>query len=215
MHRRKQPVDLTVHMHNSACYNGQKAVDKMRRNRMIHVYHPPDPPDLSPCEIWLCGVLKDRIKENVCWNAGEVEELVAVYGVMWLWTKCSWCSLSRWDGSNGSANTAENIFLNKPRSTCTFRPHSQEVWGAEVTGTPVVGLPAHSDVLERSLWVRRNLLQILSAFQKDAYGLSSVYKWVQAFKTVHIQLWTNTGPETAVRWHRFQNSLIVSAKRIS
>jgi hypothetical protein len=39
--RRKHPIELAVHMDDSSCHDGQKIVDKMRRNHMLHLHHPP------------------------------------------------------------------------------------------------------------------------------------------------------------------------------
>jgi hypothetical protein len=48
LRRRKQPTKLAVHIENPGCHNGQKVVDKMRRNHMIRFEHPLYLPGLSP-----------------------------------------------------------------------------------------------------------------------------------------------------------------------
>jgi hypothetical protein len=85
--------------------------------------HRQDSPDLSPNDFWLFGVLKNRVKENVLRNEGELEAFV-----------CDLRNNITMDGGNscsasGSANTTENMFLKKPRSVCTSQPPGQDGWG--------------------------------------------------------------------------------------
>jgi transposase len=74
--RRKQPVELAADMNNLRRHNGQKVIDKMKRNHMMRLDHPPYSPDSSPCDFWLFVVLKNRMKENGLRNADEVDDSV-------------------------------------------------------------------------------------------------------------------------------------------
>jgi hypothetical protein len=74
LRKRKHPIELAVHMDNGCCHNGQKVVEKNRRNHMIRLDHSPHSPDLSLCYFWSFGVLKNGMKETEFGNADEVEE---------------------------------------------------------------------------------------------------------------------------------------------
>jgi hypothetical protein len=76
LRQREHPIELAVHLDNLPCHNGQKAVDKMRHKNMIRLDHAPCSSDLSRCDFWLFGVLKNRKKETVFGNAGDVEDII-------------------------------------------------------------------------------------------------------------------------------------------
>jgi hypothetical protein len=76
LHRRKYSIELAMHIDNSSRHNRHKVVDKMRRNHVMPLDHPPYSLDLSPGDFSLFGVLKNRIKETVFRNADEVEDFV-------------------------------------------------------------------------------------------------------------------------------------------
>jgi hypothetical protein len=52
-------------MDNSMCHNGRKVTDELEVLRLEGIPHPPYSPDLSPCDFWLFGVLKQNIKDQV------------------------------------------------------------------------------------------------------------------------------------------------------
>jgi histone-lysine N-methyltransferase SETMAR len=60
--RRNPRTDFMVHMDNSAYHNGHKITNGFDRRHIILAPHPPYPPDLSPCDFWLFGFLKESIK---------------------------------------------------------------------------------------------------------------------------------------------------------
>jgi hypothetical protein len=59
LRRLKHPIELAVHIDNLYGHNGQNVVDKMRRNHIIPHDHPLYSPDLTPCDLWLFGILKN------------------------------------------------------------------------------------------------------------------------------------------------------------
>jgi transposase len=61
--RRVHRGDFFVHMDNSMCHNGhngRKVTDELEVLRLNRVPHPPYSPDLSPCDFWLFGMLKQE-----------------------------------------------------------------------------------------------------------------------------------------------------------
>jgi transposase len=63
--RRKGLPSFSVHMDNSMCYNGAKITEKLEKRRIARAPHPPYSPDLSPCDFWLFGILKQKMKGRV------------------------------------------------------------------------------------------------------------------------------------------------------
>jgi hypothetical protein len=79
LRERKHAIELSVHMDNSRRHDGQRVVDRMRRNRIIGLDHPPYSPDLSPCDFWLFEVSKHRLTETVSRNGDGVEDFVSSF----------------------------------------------------------------------------------------------------------------------------------------
>jgi histone-lysine N-methyltransferase SETMAR len=52
-------------MDNSMCHNGAKISEKLEKRHIARVPHPPYSPDLSLCDFWLFGILKQKMKEQV------------------------------------------------------------------------------------------------------------------------------------------------------
>jgi hypothetical protein len=46
------------------CHNGRKGTDELGNLKLDCVTHPPYSPDLSPCDFWLFGMLKQNIKDR-------------------------------------------------------------------------------------------------------------------------------------------------------
>jgi transposase len=74
--RRKGLPSFSVHMNNSMCYNGAKITEKLEKRHIARAPHPPYSPDLSPCDFWLFGILKQKMKERVFQS--EEQNLAAV-----------------------------------------------------------------------------------------------------------------------------------------
>jgi hypothetical protein len=62
--RRKRFSAFSVHLDNSMCHNDHKATGKFNQGSMERAPHPPDPPDISPCDFWLFGMLKHHMKDR-------------------------------------------------------------------------------------------------------------------------------------------------------
>jgi hypothetical protein len=57
------PATFWVHMDNPMCHDGSKVVSKFDKYQIARLPHPPDSPDLSPCDFWLFGMLKKILKD--------------------------------------------------------------------------------------------------------------------------------------------------------
>jgi hypothetical protein len=79
-------------MNNLMCHNGRKVTDELGNLKLDRVPHSPYSPDLSPCDFWLFGMLKQRIKDRAfamieeilnavrdVWSGVTLEELQSVF----------------------------------------------------------------------------------------------------------------------------------------
>jgi hypothetical protein len=55
--RRKGLPSFSVYMDNSMCHTGAKTIEKLEKRHIARVLHPSYSPDLSPCDLWLFGIL--------------------------------------------------------------------------------------------------------------------------------------------------------------
>jgi hypothetical protein len=63
--RRHHPwVAFSVHMGNSHCHNGRTATAEFDRRRFGCTEYPPYSPDLSTCDFWPFGFLKEKLKDS-------------------------------------------------------------------------------------------------------------------------------------------------------
>jgi histone-lysine N-methyltransferase SETMAR len=63
--RRHHPgVIFSVDIDNSRCHSGRMATAEFGRRRLGRTEHPPYSPDLSPCDCWLFGFLKEKLKDR-------------------------------------------------------------------------------------------------------------------------------------------------------
>jgi hypothetical protein len=51
-------------MDNSMCHNAQQVVDESRHLKILRAPHPPDSPDISPCDFWMFGDFKGKLKDR-------------------------------------------------------------------------------------------------------------------------------------------------------
>jgi transposase len=63
--RRKGLPSFSVHMENSKCHDGAKINEKLEKPHTARAPHPPYSPDISPCDFWLFGILKQKMTERV------------------------------------------------------------------------------------------------------------------------------------------------------
>jgi transposase len=79
-------------MDNSICHNGAKITEKFGKKHIARAPHPYYSPDLSPCNFWLFGILKEKMKDRVfrseeqnlgtitkSWNELTFEEIQRVF----------------------------------------------------------------------------------------------------------------------------------------
>jgi histone-lysine N-methyltransferase SETMAR len=90
--RRKQGLPFLIHMDNSAHHNGYKITDKLTTAYITLAPHPPYSSDLSPCNFWLFGFLKESMKGTELSTEDQVAE-----GITTIWrgvtlTRCNTCS---------------------------------------------------------------------------------------------------------------------------
>jgi histone-lysine N-methyltransferase SETMAR len=75
-HRRKTGRTFWVHMNNSMCENGSKIISTFAKHHLLRMPHPPDSPDISPCDCWLFGLLKRIFKDREFSSSEQVEEAI-------------------------------------------------------------------------------------------------------------------------------------------
>jgi hypothetical protein len=72
--------EFFVHMDNSMCHNGRMVTEELGRLKLDRVPHLPYSPDLSPCDFWLFGILKDKIKDRLF---RTIEEIITAVHRVW------------------------------------------------------------------------------------------------------------------------------------
>jgi hypothetical protein len=61
--RRKTAINFSVHINNSICRNGHRVVDELRLLNILRAPHPLYSPDISPCDFWMFGDFKRKLKD--------------------------------------------------------------------------------------------------------------------------------------------------------
>jgi hypothetical protein len=54
-----------VHIDNSICHNDRKVTDEFDNLKLDRIPHLPYSQDLSPCDFWSFGMLKQKIKDRM------------------------------------------------------------------------------------------------------------------------------------------------------
>jgi hypothetical protein len=67
-------------MDNSMCHNGRKVTDEFDNLKLDRVQYPHHSPDLSRCDFWLFGMLKQTIKDR---EFHAVEVNVSIFHEIW------------------------------------------------------------------------------------------------------------------------------------
>jgi hypothetical protein len=70
--RRKGLPSFSVHMDKSMYHNDAKITEKLEKRHIARAPHPPDSPDLSPCDMLLFGILKQKMKVRVFQNEEQI-----------------------------------------------------------------------------------------------------------------------------------------------
>jgi hypothetical protein len=76
--RRMPLATFWLHMDNSMCHNGSKVVSKFNKHHITRLQRPPYLPDLSPCDFWLFGMLKEILKDREFHSHDEIEEAITM-----------------------------------------------------------------------------------------------------------------------------------------
>jgi hypothetical protein len=67
-------------MDNSMCHNGRKVTDEFDDLKLQRITHPSYSPYLSPCDFWLFGMLKQKMKDR---EFSGVEEIINAVQEIW------------------------------------------------------------------------------------------------------------------------------------
>jgi hypothetical protein len=52
-------------MDNSMCHNGARITEKLEKRQIARAPHSHYSPNITPCDFWLFGILKQKMKERV------------------------------------------------------------------------------------------------------------------------------------------------------
>lgn len=63
---------IFIHMDNAPCHNSKATIEEITKYGMIRLPHPPYSPDISPCDFWLFGHLKEYLKGHTFSNEKEL-----------------------------------------------------------------------------------------------------------------------------------------------
>jgi hypothetical protein len=104
--RQNQMGQFFVHMDNSMCHNGKIITRQISDAKFERFPDPASSPDLSPCNFWLFGMLKQKVKDRafqrveeileagtLLWNEVTFEQLQSVF--------LNWMERLEWVISNG------------------------------------------------------------------------------------------------------------------
>jgi hypothetical protein len=82
--RRDQAGQFFAHRGNSICHNGRKITEEISDARLKSLPDPAYSPDLSPCDCWLFGVLKAKVKDQAFQTVEEISDAIP-----WIWNAMS------------------------------------------------------------------------------------------------------------------------------
>jgi hypothetical protein len=72
-YRHKNPgQEFFLHIDNPKCHNAKTITGKLQKKHMIRAPQPSYSPDLSPCDFWLFGMVKQNIKDREFCSAQEI-----------------------------------------------------------------------------------------------------------------------------------------------
>jgi hypothetical protein len=60
----KTAINFSVSMDNSICHNGHRVIDELHHLKILRLRYPPYSPDISPCDFWMFGDLKGKLKDS-------------------------------------------------------------------------------------------------------------------------------------------------------
>jgi hypothetical protein len=112
-------------MDHSTCHNGRMVTDELDNLKLCRLPHESYSSNLSPCDFWLFGMLKQKIKD---WVFLAIEEIFTRYGTSWPWKICSPSSSIGLNDVNMSLSMRENITQNN------FKRSSESLSHGEIRG---------------------------------------------------------------------------------
>jgi hypothetical protein len=62
--RQNTAVTFPMHMDNSMCHNEHRAANELHRLKILRAPHPPYSPNISPCDFWMFGDFKRKLKDR-------------------------------------------------------------------------------------------------------------------------------------------------------
>jgi hypothetical protein len=66
-----------VHIDNSMCHNGSSITSKIKKNDISRMPRPLCSPDISPCDFWFFGMLKQILRDREFSSSDEIEDAIA------------------------------------------------------------------------------------------------------------------------------------------
>jgi hypothetical protein len=73
-------VTFSVHTDSPPCQNGRMATAECERRKFERVEPPPCSPDLSPCDFWFFGFLKESLKDQQLLGVRSLHRSIADLG---------------------------------------------------------------------------------------------------------------------------------------
>jgi hypothetical protein len=58
------------------CHNCPRITSEFAKHHLSRKLHPPDSPDISPCDFWLFGLLKGILKNREFSSSEQIEEAI-------------------------------------------------------------------------------------------------------------------------------------------
>jgi hypothetical protein len=65
------------HMDNSMCHDGSKVTPRIQKNHISRMPHPPDSPDISPCDFSLFGILNQILRDREFSSSDAIKDAIA------------------------------------------------------------------------------------------------------------------------------------------
>jgi hypothetical protein len=76
--RRDPAGQFLVHLDNSMCHNGRKITEEVSDAKLECLPHPAYSLDLSSCDFWLFGMLKEKMKDRAFQTVKEILDAITL-----------------------------------------------------------------------------------------------------------------------------------------
>jgi histone-lysine N-methyltransferase SETMAR len=87
--RRRRGFPFLIHIDNFVCHNDHEIADELTAADIARAPHPPNSPNLSPCDFWRFGFLKESMKGMELSAEDEILEAIPTIGEVSFLTRCS------------------------------------------------------------------------------------------------------------------------------